>query len=165
MAYTLVHLPLFGSVLWISRAVAFLVVRDGRTSLQLLQSAHDEATEKVGCSVDAASFCAALVCYVLCVTVLQMLHRGHGRGRRNLGKTKRLGPWTGEEDALPRAVEHEAQQGEEEAEHVEQRPRLRERREHALGERLHEDLEGAEQQEGDVEHVHHPLGRAQLVRA
>ena len=92
VAYTLVHLPLFGSVLWISRAVAFMVVRDGRTSLELLRSAHETDTvTKVGCSVDAASFCAALVCYVLCVTVLQMLHRGQGRGRRNLGKTKRLG--------------------------------------------------------------------------
>lgn len=38
----------------------------------------------------AVSFGAALVSYVLCVTLVQLLHRGQGRGQRKLGKTRRL---------------------------------------------------------------------------
>lgn len=94
VAWQLLHLLLFGSVLWISKAAPDLVVRSGETAAELLAAAEDPGGVRVSagapCADNAVSFGAALVSYVLCVTLVQLLHRGQGRGQRKLGKTRRL---------------------------------------------------------------------------
>ena len=91
VAWQLLHLLLIGSILWIAKAAPDLVVRSGETAAELLAAAEDDgARAGAPCADNAISFGAALVSYVLCVTLVQLLHRGQGRGQRKLGKTRRL---------------------------------------------------------------------------
>ena len=70
----MVQVPLFGAIIWIATSMSSLMIgNQGRQAWQ-----------------GEASFCASILTYLVCVTILHLLHKGHGRGRRRMGKTRRM---------------------------------------------------------------------------
>ena len=85
MAWTLLHGPLIGTVLWISQATDAL--------LNLEQLADPSFSGKKALTVrDSAttSYAGAVTIFLAVCTVQQTLHKGAGHGHRKLGRTKRL---------------------------------------------------------------------------
>ena len=78
------HMPLFGSILWISRAMGNLIEAEGG------HSTADFDPEQPCELRTVASFCASLLLFLLLCTAVQSLHKGHGHGHRRLGRTRRM---------------------------------------------------------------------------
>lgn len=105
VAWTLLHLPLFGAVRWVGAALQAIIEEE---SAQMYHGNLSDFTAQMRAAcknslsgdgslncdavadADAFNFCGSLVLYLLCATSVQVLHRGAGKRARRVGKKKRL---------------------------------------------------------------------------